>query len=181
MNWAFIFYLAAISLFSLGFLDFPLITMHVARHGLMPDDELPLIYAGAMFIDAVAALGFGWLFDRFGLRTLMISTLTAAPFALFVFGGSMRWELWLGVLLWGIGMGAQESVLKAAVATLVPKKNRSTGYGVFQTAFGICMFLGSWLMGILYGISLPALVAFSVITQIAAIPFFYLSWRKMVA
>ena len=181
MNWSFIFYLAAISLFSLGFLDFPLITMHVARHGLMPEDELPLIYAGAMLIDAVAALGFGWLFDRFGLRTLMISTLTAAPFALFVFGGSMRWELWLGVLLWGIGTGAQESVLKAAVATLVPKKNRSTGYGVFQTAFGVCMFIGSWLMGILYGISLPALIAFSVATQIAAIPFFYLSWRKMIA
>lgn len=178
MNRPFLLYLIAISLFSLGFLDFPLITMHTARRGMLPDDFLPLIYAGAMFLDAVAALVFGWLFDKYGLRILMLSTLIAAPFAWFVFGGSSPWALFIGVGLWGIGMGAQESVLKAAVTSLVPKGNRSTGYGVFQTAFGICLFIGSWLMGILYDVSIPALIAFSVLTQLAAIPFFYFSGRK---
>lgn len=178
MNRPFLLYLIAISLFSLGFLDFPLITMHTARRGMLPDDFLPLIYAGAMFLDAVAALIFGWLFDKYGLRILMLSTLIAAPFAWFVFGGSSPWALFIGVGLWGIGMGAQESVLKAAVTSLVPKGNRSTGYGVFQTAFGICLFIGSWLMGILYDVSIPALIAFSVLTQLAAIPFFYFSGRK---
>ncbi len=178
MNRPFLLYLIAISLFSLGFLDFPLITMHTARRGMLPDDFLPLIYAGAMFLDAVAALVFGWLFDKYGLSILMLSTLIAAPFAWFVFGGSSPWALFIGVGLWGIGMGAQESVLKAAVTSLVPKGNRSTGYGVFQTAFGICLFIGSWLMGILYDVSIPALIAFSVLTQLAAIPFFYFSGRK---
>ena len=178
MNRPFLLYLIAISLFSLGFLDFPLITMHTARRGMLPDDLLPLIYAGAMFLDAVAALVFGWLFDKYGLSILMLSTLIAAPFAWFVFGGSSPWALFIGVGLWGIGMGAQESVLKAAVTSLVPKGNRSTGYGVFQTAFGICLFIGSWLMGILYDVSIPALIAFSVLTQLAAIPFFYFSRRK---
>lgn len=178
MNRPFLLYLIAISLFSLGFLDFPLITMHTARRGMLPDDFLPLIYAGAMFLDAVAALVFGWLFDKYGLSILMLSTLIAAPFAWFVFGGSSPWALFIGVGLWGIGMGAQESVLKAAVTSLVPKGNRSTGYGVFQTAFGICLFIGSWLMGILYDVSIPALIAFSILTQLAAIPFFYFSGRK---
>lgn len=178
MTRSFVLYLIAISLFSLGFLDFPLITMHTARKSLLPDDFLPLIYAGAMFLDAVAALVFGWLFDKYGLRTLMLSTLLAAPFAWFVFGGSSLWSLSIGVSLWGIGMGAQESVLKAAVTVLVPKGNRSTGYGVFQTAFGICLFIGSWLMGVLYDVSIHALIAFSVLTQLAAIPFFYFSERR---
>lgn len=178
MNHAFVLYLIAISLFSLGFLDFPLITMHTAKRGLLSDDFLPLIYAVAMLLDAVAALVFGWLFDKYGLKILMLSTLIAAPFALFVFGGSTRWTLFIGVSLWGIGMGAQESVLKAAVTSLVPKGNRSTGYGVFQTAFGICLFLGSWLMGVLYDVSIPALIAFSVLTQLVAIPFFYFSGRE---
>jgi MFS-type transporter involved in bile tolerance (Atg22 family) len=55
-----------------------------------------------------------------------------------------------GMVLWGIGMGAVESVLKSVVATLVPKQRRATGFGIFNTMFGFCWFLGSWTMGILY-------------------------------
>ncbi len=67
------------------------------------------------------------------------------------------------------GLGAQESVLKAAVAALVPKENRSSGYGLFETSFGLFWFLGSWLMGVLYGYSLPAMVTVSVVAQSIAI------------
>lgn len=175
---AFVLYLIAISLFSLGFLDFPLITMHAAKQNLIPHDTLPLLYALAMLLDAVAALFFGWLFDKFGVRTLMVSTLVAAPFSLFIFGGTTSWALWCGVVLWGIGMGAQESVLKSAVAAIVPKKSRSTGFGIFHTAFGISLFAGSWMMGILYDVSVSSLIVFSMAAQLAALPFFYLSWRK---
>jgi predicted MFS family arabinose efflux permease len=86
--------------------------------------------------------------------------------------------LFLGVALWGVGMGAQESILKAAVTRIVPKQNRSSGFGIFQTAFGICWFLGSWLMGALYDVTPMGLVAFSVVTQLAAIPLFWLSGRS---
>lgn len=82
----FIVYLVAISLFAFGFVDFTLITMHTARTGLVSTEALPLIYAGAMAVDAFSALFFGWLYDRIGLRVLMISTLVSAPFAILVFG-----------------------------------------------------------------------------------------------
>jgi predicted MFS family arabinose efflux permease len=78
--------------------------------------------------------------------------------------------------MWGIGMGAQESILKSAVTTLVPRDSRSSGFGIFETAFGICWFLGSWLMGSLYDQSPNWLVIFSVCTQLAAVPFFYVTW-----
>jgi predicted MFS family arabinose efflux permease len=67
-------------------------------------------------------------------------------------------------------MGVQESIVRAAVADLVPSKRRAGAYGVFDTGFGIFWFLGSSLMGILYDRSIPALVAFSVAAQLAALP-----------
>ncbi|MEA4831335.1 MAG: MFS transporter [Oscillospiraceae bacterium] len=175
MNRSFILYIIAISLFAAGFLDFTMITMHTARTGLISTDTLPLIYAGAMAVDAFSALFFGWLFDKRGIRVLMLSTLISAPFAILIFSVTSRWALFLGVALWGIGMGAQESILKAAVSSIVPKQSRSSGFGIFQTAFGICWFLGSWMMGVLYDLSPMWLVIFSVVMQCAALPFFWMS------
>lgn len=177
MNRSFVLYIIAIGLFAAGFLDFTMITMHTARTGLVGEDALPLIYAGAMAVDAFSALFFGWLFDKRGIKVLMLSTLISAPFAILIFLVTAQWALFLGVALWGIGMGAQESILKAAVSGIVPKQNRSSGFGVFQTAFGVCWFLGSWLMGALYDVSPTWLVIFSVVTQLASLPFFWLSGR----
>jgi MFS family permease len=72
--------------------------------------------------------------------------------------------------LWGVGMGVQESIVRAAVADLVPGNRRAGAYGVFDTGFGIFWFLGSALMGILYDRSIHALVVFSVAAQLAALP-----------
>ena len=76
-----------------------------------------------------------------------------------------------GVLLWGLGLGVQESVMSAAVATMIPAARRASAYGVFTAIFGVAWFLGSALEGALYDISIPALVALSVIAQLLAIPF----------
>ncbi|MGI6108393.1 MAG: MFS transporter [Eubacteriaceae bacterium] len=177
MNRSFLFYIAAICLFAAGFLDFPLITLYTSQTGLIPEDSLSLLYAGAMAVDAFSALFFGWLFDKKGIRVLMLSTLISAPFSIFIFRVNSLWALLLGVALWGIGMGAQESILKAAVTEIVPKQNRSSGFGIFQTAFGVCWFLGSWLMGILYETSMPGMVIFSVVMQLAAIPLFWMAGK----
>ncbi|MGI6075128.1 MAG: MFS transporter [Pyramidobacter sp.] len=161
-------YLLGTGLFALGFFDFSIITMHVARTSLMSPEELPLLYAGAMAVDAFAALLFGELYDRFGLKSLAWSTLAAAPFAALVFLAPSRGVLFFGAALWGIGMGAQESTLKAAVATLVPRNFRSFGYGLFQAAFGVCLFFGSWMGGWLYDRSLLIMAAVSASVQVLA-------------
>jgi MFS family permease len=83
------------------------------------------------------------------------------------------------MMLWGLGLGAQGSIMKAALADLVPKEQRGTGYGIFHTGFGLLWFLGSALMGILYEISLGSLVAFSVIMQLLAIPVFLLISKEL--
>jgi MFS family permease len=175
----FTFYIVGISLFAFGFLDFPLITYHVSQQHVFADAKmLPLLYSGAMIVDAFAALFFGWMFDRYGLRVLMLSTLLSSGFAVLIFGVGTRETVICGIVLWGIGMGAQESILKSAVASLMPKSGRSTGFGIFATAFGLCWFAGSWLMGVMYDVSLTALVAFSLVTQLAAVPLFYFAAPK---
>lgn len=175
----FVLFMAAISFMALGFIDFPLITMHSVRHNLFADDILPLLYAGAMAADAVSALVFGWLFDRHGVKTLMAASLLSSLFPVFIFGIGGREAFIAGVVLWGIGMGAQESILKAAVCRFVPKHRRSTGFGLFETCFGVFWFLGSWFTGVLYDSAYMGMIVFSVASQLAAIPLFWLCQRKL--
>ncbi len=183
MKKSFRIYIIGISCFAFGFIDYSLIAMHVSRvyiavgGSLMTQENLPLLYAFAMLVDAVAALIFGVWYDRKGVRVLIVSTLLSAPFSVLVFGMHTMPALFLGVALWGIGMGAQESIMKSVIAVIVPKSTRATGYGIFECAYGIFWFLGSWLMGVLYDISQPAMIGLSVIAQLAAIPF-YLSVSK---
>lgn len=168
----FVMYILGISLFAFGFADYSLIVMHFSRHHLFTADVLPLLYALAMLTDAASAFVFGWMFDRHARLSLVVSTLVAAPFALFAFLGGSVASAVLGVVLWGIGMGAQESILKAAVATMVPKCSRATGYGIFECCFGAAWFLGSWLLGVLYDRSLLAMVLVSVAAQLLAATMF---------
>jgi len=74
------------------------------------------------------------------------------------------------MVLWGIGMRAQESIMRAAIADIIPADKRGSAYGIFNTAYGVFWFFGSALMGILYDISIPYLVIFSVVAQLVSIP-----------
>ena len=169
---SFVFYMIAICLFAFGFADFTLITLHVAKTQAFPTVSLSLLYAAAMAVDAIAALFFGWLFDRIGLKSLMISTICSACFSCFIFLSGNPWMIGIGIILWGIGMGAQESIMKAAVSRIIPKSMRSTGFGIFETGFGISWFLGSWLLGALYDRSVTSLVVVSLSVQLIAIVFY---------
>lgn len=189
MKKEFVLYIAGISLFAFGFIDYSIVIMHVSRTysslaaglaqttSLVSSGTLPLLYAGAMLTDAVAALIFGAVYDKKGVAALVLSTLLSAPFPILIFTGRSVPAVLAGIALWGVGMGAQESILKAAVTSMVPKASRATGYGIFECSFGVFWFLGSWLLGVLYDVSIPAMVAISVLAQLAAIPLYLWSAR----
>jgi MFS family permease len=162
-------YLIAVALIAAGYADFPLIAFHLQRSGMGELTQIPLLYALAMGVDAIAALVFGYWFDRIGVTTLMLAILMSLGFAPLVFWGGVPLAT-VGMVLWGIGMGAQESILKAVVAGMVPPERRGSAYGIFNTGYGVAWFLGSALMGVLYDRSPVALVVFSVVMQLAAIP-----------
>lgn len=108
---------------------------------------------------------------------LIISSALSALFAPLVFLTKNIFLISVGVSLWGIGMGAQESILKAVVANLVSREKRAFAYGIFNTVFGLFWFLGSLFMGILYEKSLLLLVIFSVVSELSSV-FVLLGLRK---
>jgi MFS family permease len=169
-------YTTGACLVAAGYVDYPLVAYHFERAGSVAKEWIPVLYAIAMAVDGVSALAFGRWFDRRGIVVLVASTLLSALFAPFAFLGSFHLAL-LGVVLWGIGMGAQDSVMRAIVAEIVPRARRGTAFGLFHLLFGVAWFGGSALMGWLYDFSLPALVVFSVVAQAAALPFFLLAHR----
>ena len=161
-------YMLAISLVAAGYADFPLIAYHLKQVASVPDTWIPLLYAAAMGIDAGSALFFGKLYDRVKSKSLVIAVTMSAFFAPLAFSGSTGMAI-AGIALWGIGMGVQESILRAAIAEMVAPERRGSAYGIFNAAYGLFWFVGSALMGVLYDISIPVLAAFSIVTQVAAI------------
>jgi MFS family permease len=160
-------YVAAGGLVAAGYADFPLVAFHFAHASVMPSDWSPVLYALGMGAAGASALIFGRLFDRWGPLILVAAVLVAAEFAPLVFLGGARLAV-LGMVLWGVGAGAQESIGRAFLVRMVPRARLAAAYGTYDAAFGISWFLGSALMGVLYDRAVLLLVAFSVLTQVAA-------------
>ncbi|MGD0986772.1 MAG: MFS transporter [Candidatus Sulfotelmatobacter sp.] len=163
------FYLAAGALIAAGFADFSLIAFHFQKTATVVPDMVPVFYAVAMVTGAVSSLILGKLLDKVGLPILLIAFAIPAFFAPLVFLSTTGFEL-IGMILWGMGMGAQDSCLKAVLSKVVTSGKRSTAFGIFDTAFGVAWFAGSAIMGLLYDKSIFALVIFSVTVQLLALP-----------
>ncbi len=167
-------YVLAVIFIAAGYVDFPLIAYHFKAKALMSDSAIPVFYAVAMATDAIAALIFGKMFDKTGIKTLLLAILLSSFFAPMVFMGGFNWAL-AGMVLWGIGMGAQESILKAEIAEMISPERRGTAFGSFNAAYGLFWFAGSALMGYLYDFSIKGLIIFSVATQlVAALVIYYI-------
>ena len=164
-------YLAGAGLVAAGFADFSLMAFHFERQDTVPNALVPIFYATAMGTSGLGSLVFGRLFDRRGIVILVPLTVVTALFAPLAFLGNAA-AAFVGTILWGIGLGVHESVMQAAVAQIVPPSRTASAYGLFNLGFGVGWFAGSAVIGILYDISIPVLVVFSVAAELAAIPLF---------
>ncbi|MFE4541523.1 MFS transporter [Arthrobacter sp. NPDC056727] len=154
-----------------GFSTFGVISYHLEVQKVLPSALIPVSYAVSMGAAALAALGSGLLYDRVGLRGLLIVLpLTAAvPFLSFAIEPGL---VWAGAVVWGAALGFHESTLRAAVADLVPAARRGTGYGIFTAIYGLAWLAGSTIIGALYAESRMGLIIFTVATQVLALAVF---------
>jgi MFS family permease len=164
-------YLAGAALVAAGFADFQLIAYHFAKANAVTDIWIPVMYSVAMAVSGLGSLFFGRMFDRAGIGVLVPLTVISAVFAPLVFLGGF-WPVIVGSALWGLGMGVHESIVPAAVATMVPAERRPSAYGLFTAGYGIAWFIGSAVMGVLYDRSITAVVIFCLALELAAIPIF---------
>jgi predicted MFS family arabinose efflux permease len=162
-------YLAAAALVAAGFVDFPLIAFHFETARTVEPALVPVLYAVAMGVGGLGSLVFGRLFDRSGIRVLIPLTVVGCLFAPLVFLGGFSAAL-VGVSLWGLGMGVHESIMPAAISLMVPADRRASAFGLFTAGYGISWFLGSAAIGALYLLSRGAVVTFSIVAELAAIP-----------
>ena len=164
-------YLIGAGLVAAGFADFSLMAYHFEKASVIPNIWVPVFYSVAMGVSGIGSLLFGHLFDRVGIWILVPLTLIAAASAPLVFLGGF-WVALIGSALWGLGMGVHESIIPAAVATMVPHQRRPSAYGIFTAGYGVSWFVGSVIIGRLYDVSVFALIVFSVLAQMVAIPIF---------
>ncbi|MCX7600367.1 MAG: MFS transporter [Meiothermus sp.] len=164
-------YLTFAALSVAGFAHFQLVAYHLEITHRVPAATIPLLFALAMGTDALVAYAVGHLYDRYGLRLLLVLPLLSLPSTPLFFLGQGLGVLGLATILWGGAMGLQESLMRSAVATLTPEAQRGTAYGLFDTAYGVAWMLGSLAMGFFYGIAPGYLVGFAVLLQLASVAF----------
>lgn len=153
---------------TLGFTTFGVLSFHLVERGLLPAAGVPVLYAAAMGVDALAALGTGWLFDRIGPGAVAVLPLLAAGVPALAFTDTVGLAV-AGCLLWGAAVGVQESTLRATVAELVAPPRRATAYGIYAAVIGAATLAGGMLTGLLYDYSIPALITTVIAVQIAAL------------
>jgi len=171
---------------TLGFCSFMLLAFHFKSVNILPDAQIALYYAIAMGIDAVAALLVGKLYDVMksrgnnhsaGLNLLVIIPLTTLLMPLFIF--SQRHILIIiGILCWGIVMGIHETIMRSAIADITSLNKRGTGYGIFNTTYGLAVFLGSVLLGFLYDRSIAFVIAAIILIECLALAVFFYMRRS---
>ncbi|RMI28504.1 MFS transporter [Nocardia stercoris] len=154
-----------------GFATFGVLAYHLQVRHVIAAELIPVTYAAAMGTAAVAALGSGWLYDRIGLRGLIIALPLSAVVPMLSFATAPI-LVWAGAVVWGGVLGIHESTLRAAVADIVPAHRRGTGYGIFTATYGLAWLAGSTVIGALYGHSLAAVTAFVIGTQVVALALF---------
>jgi MFS family permease len=160
-----------------GFANFQLISLHLAARAIVPDFQIPIIYAIAMTMDGVAALVVGRMYDRVGLTSLLAIPLLTLPIPFLAFSTDYSWVL-IGMGLWGVVLGVQETIMRAAIADLTPVERRGFAYGIFNTAYGAGWGLGGVAMGLLYERSISYLILFAVVMELISIPLFLMVRRE---
>lgn len=161
-------YAVAASLTTGALVTFGIIGYHLTVEGLLPVAAVPLVYAAAMAVEAVAALVVGAVYDRTGTRVLLVVPVLVALVPALALGSAIGTVL-AGVVAWGIAQGVQDSTVKAVVADLVEAPRRATAYGVFAGVQGLFAIVGGITAGWLYERSLPLLVLVVALSQLAAL------------
>jgi len=131
---------------------------------------VPFLYVIVQLVDAPMALVSGYVYDKVGIKFL------AVPFTLSILPLLFQSLVGLpGVILacisYGLVLGMQESIYRAAVTDIVPLGRRGSAYGFFNVMLGA----GTFVSGIVFGYMLDAsisvllMLGFVISSQVVAV------------
>ena len=167
---------------------YSIIGFQLKAAGVFSDAAITSLYFFAMIVDAVAALIIGRTYDRFkarsgkksgGLLTLAVIPALTILITLLTLGSDPALAA-AGMALYGIVLGGHETVMRSAIADLTSFHKRGTAYGIFNTVYGLALFLGSSLMGLLYDALSPAAICAVVLMAEALALLVFLRIRRQI-
>jgi MFS family permease len=170
-------YMAAGSCFAAGLMSFEFVSYHLSSTGTVTEHWIPLFLAIATGVAVLASLILGKMYDRIGIRIVVIAVCLTACFSPLVFLGGF-WVAFSGLLLWGVGYATQDTLLKAIIASVLPEGRRNLAFGVFYLGYGGGWLIGSVATGMLYEYSRAALIVFAMLVQLASAPLFIMAARS---
>jgi len=131
---------------------------------------VPLLYVVVQLIDAPMALISGVIYDKMGVKILAVPFILSILPAFFV-----EWGGLVGVVaacvVYGVVLGMQESIYRAAISNLAPLSARGTAYGIFNTALGVGTLAGGIVFGFFIdqGFTGLTMMGFALVMQLSAL------------
>ncbi|MDW8040383.1 MAG: MFS transporter [Nitrososphaerota archaeon] len=170
---AFYVYTSAVLLNTVGLIPYELI-LFKASVILQPANlqwMVPLIYTLIQGVDAPTALVAGYTYDKYKIKVLVL------PFILSIFPTAFALlnmnitALIVAAVFFGLVLGMQESIYRAAVSEFAPITSRGTAYGLFNTVYGVGMLASGFVYGLIAAINPPyaVIVLYVVAAQSAAV------------
>lgn len=181
-------YMAFTFFATLGFLNFSTLGYHMKSQNILTDGKITLIYSVAMIVDALTALIVGRLYDKLKEKSgkkdggiLVLGAIPVVTLLLPFFGLTMSKSLIIvSMIIFGIIMGTHETIMRSAIADITPFDKRGTGYGVFNTGYGLALFLGATITGYLYDKNLNSIILIiTVVCEIIAMAIFIKMKREI--
>jgi MFS family permease len=132
---------------------------------------VPVLYVMVQLIDAPVALLSGYAYDRVGMKLLLIPFFVSIFPPIIASAGQDLLALAVSALSFGLVLGMQESIYRAAVADLTPLGSRGKAYGIFNMAYGLGFLISGVIYGAFfdYGVSVLVISIYAILTQAVAI------------
>jgi len=151
---------------ALGLVNFSVIGYHLKANNLVSDGNITMLYSIAMVIDAGVALLVGKAYDqikkRTGKKTSGLLLLMAIPIITILLPFSTLSRsiplIVIGMIAFGMIIGTHETIMRSSIADITPINKRGTGYGIFNTVYGLALMGGSSLMGWLYDLNRTGII-----------------------
>jgi len=172
---------------TLGFTSFVILGYYFKEKNLIKEESIPFFYSIAMIVDAIVALIVGKIYDNLksglknekaGLYLLIIIPLFTLILPFFVFTKNYILII-TGIIMWRIVMGTHETIMKSVIADITHLKKRGTGYGIFNSFYGLSMFLGSFILGLLYKININFIIFFIIIIELLSLLIYYILIKSL--
>jgi len=159
----------SVALLSMGYIHWGLVAYYLKSSSIIPDYMVATMYVVAMLADAAVAYPAGYLYDRIGPKTVVVTPLLAMAVVPTLLLASDVSHIIVASILWGIVMGIYETNMRVIIADVATPESRAYAYGLYGLIFGGAWTAGNVIMGALYELSATYVITYTLIAETLAL------------